>query len=225
MPAVILPSTIINIPGLARPQAIVGTTRLRVSDAPRDLAAGVVAIRPNDRVVIDIVPAVLSHDRCTRPVATAQLTSFLVDKGSAAGAVVPGAARVVDAADGRASAFLGELRARRRARARGVIARLTGNVGFIAIAVDEAERLRHVAPPVDDLLNTLIMDKRIIEDLIHNKPTNDVRTLRAIRKARQTDENGLSDAQWQLYCRFIDEKLSRKDVFNLSRKERSTSQK
>jgi len=78
---------------------------------------------------------------------------------------------------------------------------------------------------VGDLLNTLNMDKRIIDDLLHNKTTNDVRALRAIRKAGQTDENGLSDPQWELYRRFIDDKLSRKEVFSLSRKERSFRQK
>jgi ParB family chromosome partitioning protein len=78
---------------------------------------------------------------------------------------------------------------------------------------------------VGDLLNTLNMDKRIIDDLLHNKTTNDVRALRAIRKAGQTDENGNSDPQWELYRRFIDDKLNRKEVFSLSRKERSFRQK
>lgn len=78
---------------------------------------------------------------------------------------------------------------------------------------------------VGDLLNTLNMDKRIIEDFLHNKTTNDVRALRAIRKAGQTDENGLSDAQWELYRRFIDEKPGRKELFSLSRKKRTVSQK
>jgi len=69
------------------------------------------------------------------------------------------------------------------------------------------------------------MDKRIIDDLPHNKTTNDVRALRAIRKAGHTDENGLSDAQWDFYRKFIEEKLSRKEVLDLSRKERTIRQK
>lgn len=65
------------------------------------------------------------------------------------------------------------------------------------------------------------MDKRIVEDLLKNKTTNDVRLLRAIRRAGKTDDDGYCKAQWELYQRFIDEGLSRKEVFQLSGKEKA----
>lgn len=72
---------------------------------------------------------------------------------------------------------------------------------------------------VGDLLNTLNMDKRIIDDLLQNKTTNDVRLLRAIRRAGNTNEEGYSEMQWALYRRFVDEGLSRKEVLTLSSRE------
>ena len=74
---------------------------------------------------------------------------------------------------------------------------------------------------VGDLLNTLNMDKRIIDDLLKNKTTNDVRLLRAIRKAGKTNIDGYSEKQWDLYQRFINEGLSRKEVFQLSANEKT----
>ncbi len=78
---------------------------------------------------------------------------------------------------------------------------------------------------VGDLLQTLNMDKRIVEDLLENKTTNDVRTLRAIRKVEQTDENDISDKQWEIYMKFKHQNLSREEVFNLSRIARNERQK
>lgn len=70
---------------------------------------------------------------------------------------------------------------------------------------------------VGDLLQTLNMDKRIIDDLLKNKTTNDVRILRAIRKIEDIDENGRSDKQLELYNKFIKENLSRQEVFSMAR--------
>lgn len=68
---------------------------------------------------------------------------------------------------------------------------------------------------VGDLLNTVNMDQRIIDDLLKNKTTNDVRLLRTIRTVDKVDETQKSDKQWQLYQRFLAEGLSRFDVQNL----------
>lgn len=64
---------------------------------------------------------------------------------------------------------------------------------------------------VGDILNTLDMDQRIINDLIANKTTEDVRLLRAIRKYDKAKKNK-SDKQWELYQRFKNENLSRNRV-------------
>jgi ParB/RepB/Spo0J family partition protein len=71
---------------------------------------------------------------------------------------------------------------------------------------------------VGDILNTLNMDKRIIDDLLVNQCTNDVRLLRAIRRAGKTNEQGVSAAQWELYQKFRETGLSREEVCDLSRK-------
>jgi len=74
---------------------------------------------------------------------------------------------------------------------------------------------------VGDLLSTLKMDSRIIEDLLKNKPTNDVRVLRAIRKVEDSGDGEQSERQWELYRRFISEGLSRNEVFAIAREARS----
>ncbi len=78
---------------------------------------------------------------------------------------------------------------------------------------------------VGDLLNTLNMDKRIIDDLLKNKTTNDVRLLRAIRRSAKTNEEGYSDEQWNLYQRFVNEGLTRKEVLALSNEEKNRTVK
>ena len=50
---------------------------------------------------------------------------------------------------------------------------------------------------VGDLLNTLDMDQRIIDDIAQNKTTQDVRLLRAIRKVENAVSNE-SDKKWEL---------------------------
>ena len=70
---------------------------------------------------------------------------------------------------------------------------------------------------VGDTLNLLNMDKRIIDDLLNNNTTNDVRMLRMIRKVEPVDENGLSEKQYWLYRKVISEKLSRTQLQALIR--------
>lgn len=67
---------------------------------------------------------------------------------------------------------------------------------------------------VGDILSTLKMDKRIIDDLLENQTTEDVRLLRAIRKYDEAVKNK-SDKQWELYKRFRDENLSRNKVLRI----------
>lgn len=65
---------------------------------------------------------------------------------------------------------------------------------------------------VGDVLNTLKMDKRIVDDIAKSGSIKDVRILRLIRKISAGDEKQLSQKQWGLYKRVIAEKLSRKQV-------------
>ena len=79
---------------------------------------------------------------------------------------------------------------------------------------------------IGDLINTLKMDYRIVENLAEYKTTDDVRLLRAIRKAfpaiklheegtEVEDEKWTSDKQWDFYSKAVIEgKLSREDVFD-----------
>ena len=76
---------------------------------------------------------------------------------------------------------------------------------------------------VSDILNTLEMDQRIIDDLIANKTTEDVRLLRAIRRVGIAKKNK-SEKQWELYQRYINENLTRKDVIAAVKEARGTSQ-
>ncbi len=62
---------------------------------------------------------------------------------------------------------------------------------------------------VGDVLNTLNMDQRIIDDILQNRTTDDVRLLRAIRQAGKTDKLQKSDEQMALYQEFKDKGLSR----------------
>lgn len=75
---------------------------------------------------------------------------------------------------------------------------------------------------IGDLLNTLNMDNRIIDDLKKNKSINDVRMLRAIRRYDKTDNKGRSDKQWELYNRVLSEKLPREKVLDITREPKNT---
>ncbi len=65
---------------------------------------------------------------------------------------------------------------------------------------------------VSDTLNLLKLDQRIIEDLGKNESIKDVRLLRMIRNYDPVDDLGRSDAQYELYKRVFNEKLSREEV-------------
>ncbi len=65
---------------------------------------------------------------------------------------------------------------------------------------------------VSDLLNTLKMDSRVIDDLASSDSIKDLRLLRLIRNAGPADKDQISDIQWQLYRRAVDEKLSRSQL-------------
>ena len=65
---------------------------------------------------------------------------------------------------------------------------------------------------VADTLSLLKLDNQIIDDLGRNDTIKDVRLLRQIRKYAPIDEAGRSPAQYELYKRLIDEKLTREDV-------------
>ena len=68
---------------------------------------------------------------------------------------------------------------------------------------------------VADTLNLLKLDNQIIDDLGRNDTIKDVRLLRQIRKYAPIDEAGRSPAQYELYKRVIDEKLTREDVWQI----------
>jgi len=76
---------------------------------------------------------------------------------------------------------------------------------------------------VGDILNTLDMDQRILDDLIANKTTEDVRLLRAIRRYEKAKKNK-SDKQWELYRRFKNENLTRQVVINTVKAAKGSSQ-
>jgi len=76
---------------------------------------------------------------------------------------------------------------------------------------------------VSDILNTFDMDQRIIDDLVTNKTTEDVRLLRAIRRVDAAKKNK-SDKQWALYQRYQTENLTRKDVINMVKESKGSAQ-
>ncbi|MCF8359997.1 MAG: ParB/RepB/Spo0J family partition protein [Prolixibacteraceae bacterium] len=78
---------------------------------------------------------------------------------------------------------------------------------------------------VGDLLNTVNMDQRIIDDLLKNNTTNDVRLLRIIRKVEKVDENQVSEKQWLIYQQFKKEGLSRMEVQALVKAEKGQPEK
>jgi ParB/RepB/Spo0J family partition protein len=65
---------------------------------------------------------------------------------------------------------------------------------------------------VGNVLNTLKMDPRIVEDLTQNDSVRDLKILRMIRKAAPVDANGASDAQWALFTKVKTEGLSRETL-------------
>jgi ParB/RepB/Spo0J family partition protein len=71
---------------------------------------------------------------------------------------------------------------------------------------------------VGDLLATLQMDSRIIEDLAKNNLIKDLRILRLIRLSSPVDKNGVSEAQWELYRKVLFSKMGRKELSVLLKK-------
>lgn len=78
---------------------------------------------------------------------------------------------------------------------------------------------------VGDTLKLLKLDNRIIDDLAKNNTIKDVRLLRTIRRAEETDKEGYSELQYDLYKKVINENLSRAElndiVSGLKNKDRS----
>lgn len=71
---------------------------------------------------------------------------------------------------------------------------------------------------IGDLLSTLQLDQRIIEDLAQNNLIKDLRILRLIRLYSAVDKDGRSDAQWELYRKVIFTKMSRRELGVLVKK-------
>lgn len=71
---------------------------------------------------------------------------------------------------------------------------------------------------IGDLLSTLQLDSRIIDDLAKNNLIKDLRILRLIRLHAPVDKNGFSQEQWELYRKVLFSKMSRKDLASLVKK-------
>jgi ParB family chromosome partitioning protein len=71
---------------------------------------------------------------------------------------------------------------------------------------------------IGDLISTLQLDSRIIEDLAKNNLIKDLRMLRLIRMYDPVDENGISNPQWELYRKVLFSKMSRKELSVLLKK-------
>ena len=78
---------------------------------------------------------------------------------------------------------------------------------------------------VGDVMNTLKMDKRIIEDVAKHNTIRDVRMLRMIRSVEPTDKKNHSTRQWLLYQKVINERLTRSELQDLLKKEKEKSAK
>lgn len=65
---------------------------------------------------------------------------------------------------------------------------------------------------IGDLLSTLQLDSRIIEDLAQNNLIKDLRILRLIRLYAPVDDKGVSNQQWELYRKVLFNKMSRKEL-------------
>ncbi len=78
---------------------------------------------------------------------------------------------------------------------------------------------------VGDVMNTLKMDKRIIEDVAKNNTIRDVRLLRMIRSVEPTDKKNYSTKQWLLYQKVVNERLTRFQLQDYLKNERQKSTK
>lgn len=87
--------------------------------------------------------------------------------------------------------------------------------GIFASISSLAESIGKTSAYVGEILNSLQLDSRIIDDLIRNRTITDNRMLRALRKFHPVGSEGRSDSQWELYNRMIKEKLTRNEVLKL----------
>jgi ParB/RepB/Spo0J family partition protein len=71
---------------------------------------------------------------------------------------------------------------------------------------------------VGDLLSTLQLDSRILEDLARHNLIKDLRVLRLIRLIEPVDTRGVSNAQWELYRKVLFTKMGRKELAVLIKK-------
>jgi len=76
---------------------------------------------------------------------------------------------------------------------------------------------------IGDLLGTLNMDSRIVDDLAKKNLVKDLRILRAIRRSDKVNEEGKSEKQWDLYRKVALKKLNRKKLNELIRQPAVTS--
>jgi ParB family chromosome partitioning protein len=65
---------------------------------------------------------------------------------------------------------------------------------------------------VGDILNTLNMSPRVVEDLAQTNAVKDVRLLRTIRNAAPADTPEGEEKQWQMYRMAVDENLNRTEL-------------
>lgn len=65
---------------------------------------------------------------------------------------------------------------------------------------------------VGEILNTLSLDRRILDDLEKHNTISDIRTLRAIRRVGVVDSDGICEEQYTFYRKVVDNKLTREQV-------------
>jgi ParB family chromosome partitioning protein len=76
---------------------------------------------------------------------------------------------------------------------------------------DLADALGKDEAYIGDIINTLKMDLRILDDIDKKATVSDVRILRAIRRFDEA-KDGKSDRQWELYRKIVDGKMTRDEV-------------
>jgi len=77
---------------------------------------------------------------------------------------------------------------------------------------------------VGDLLGTLKLDSRIIEDLVRNNLVKDLKVLRLIRKYSALGDDGRSDEQWELYRKVLFTRMSRRELTLLVNRKKTATQ-
>jgi ParB family transcriptional regulator, chromosome partitioning protein len=95
------------------------------------------------------------------------------------------------------------------------------DAGIFTTRTELAKALGKSKAYIGEILNNLELDTRIIEDLSKNRNITDNRILRAVRKFSKVDKLGKSDRQWELYNRIIRENLTRAQVLEIIKNEKS----